>query len=151
MKKIIVALMIFASSSFVFANQMNTGCGLGTMLLGDKADTKLMQILVTTTNATTTNQSIGITLNIDSFGCRRTANWVVNEKVDVFVQGNMDNLVRDIAAGNGETIDALAALLDVQDTDAFGTKLQNHFDLIFPNADVEYAHVTNAIYLVSLS
>ena len=127
------------------ANQMNTGCGLGTMLLGKQDDTKLMQVLITSTNQVfTTNQSTGITLDIQAFGCTPTRRWV-SADVQYFVQGNMDSLVRDVAAGQGETIDSLAVLMEVEDVDSFGSKLQQNFTLIFPSSDVEYTYVAEAI------
>ena len=152
MKKLLVVMVLFAFCGVASAavNQSNYGCGLGTMLLGDKGGSKLMQTLITTTNATTTNQWIGITLGIQSFGCVNSA-WTANEAVDTFVQGNIDTLIRDVAAGQGDTIDSLASILEIRDVDAFGSKLQENFAIIFPSADVEYSHVSNAIVVVSNS
>jgi hypothetical protein len=151
MKKLLVLLAIFIFCGVASANQMNTGCGLGTMLLGNKGDTKLMQILITCTNGTSTNQSIGITLDIGAFKCQRTAAWTSNKAVEDFVQANMDSIVRDIAQGEGDTITSLAQILEVEDTNAFADKLQSNFALIFPSKDVEFAHVTEAIILISHS
>ena len=151
MKKILVVLTVLAFCSVASASQMNTGCGLGTMLLGKSQQTKLMQILITCTNATSTNQSTGITLDIKAFGCTTTGKWAGSEKVGEFVQGNMDNLIRDVAVGSGETIVSLAGLMNVENIDDFGAKLQRNFALIFPSADVEYAYVADAIYIISNS
>ncbi len=151
MKKILVVLTVLAFCGIASASQMNTGCGLGTMLLGKSGDTKLMQLLITCTNATSTNQSTGITLDIKAFGCTTTGKWAGSETVGEFVQGNMDNLIRDVAAGSGETITSLAGLMEVEDVEAFGAKLQQNFTLIFPSSDVEYAYVADAIYIISNS
>ncbi|MDR2884645.1 MAG: DUF3015 domain-containing protein [Deferribacteraceae bacterium] len=151
MKKLLVVLTLFVFASVASANQSNTGCGLGAMLLGDSADSKLMQILVTTTNGTFTTQSWGITLDIAAFKCSSTSAWVANETVGEFVQGNMDSLVRDVAMGSGETITTLASIMEVQDVDAFGSKLQKNFAVIFPSADVEFAYVADAITIVNTS
>ncbi len=150
MKKLFVVMILVAFCGVAGAavNQNNYGCGLGTMLLGDSGDTKLMQTLITTTNATTTNQWIGITLGIEAFGCTNSK-WATNEAVDTFVQGNIDTLIRDVAAGQGESITSLASILEIEDVDAFGSKLQENFVFIFPSADVEYAHVANAIVVVA--
>ncbi|MDR0453675.1 MAG: DUF3015 domain-containing protein [Deferribacteraceae bacterium] len=150
MKKILVILGFLLLCGAASASQMNTGCGLGTMLLGNRENSKLMQVLITSTNQfTSTNQSTGITLDIKAFKCTPTKNWVGNEKVGEFVHGNMDNLIRDIAAGSGETITTLASLMDIEDVNFFGKKLQKNFALIFPSADVEYAYVADAIYIIS--
>jgi len=151
MKKFLVVMIVLAFCGIAAASQMNTGCGLGTMLLGSKGNTKLMQILITTTNGTSTNQSTGITLDVQAFKCTPTRAWAGSQQVGEFVRGNMDNLIRDVAAGSGETITSLASLMSVENVDDFGTKLQQHFALIFPSADVEYTYVADAIYIISNS
>ena len=150
MKKILTVLAVLAFCAVASANQMNTGCGLGNMLFGASNNGKGMQVLITCTNATSTNQSTGITFDIRAWGCS-TPKQAASEKVGEFVMGNMDNLIRDIAAGSGETITSLADLMDVEDVDTFGTKLQRNFTLIFPSADVEYNYVADAIYIISNS
>ena len=151
MKRIIVVLIVMAFCGVASASQMNTGCGLGTMLLGKSGNSKLMQVLITCTNGTFTNQSTGITLDIQAFKCTPTRAWAGSQKVGEFVQGNMDNLIRDIAAGSGETIISLAGLMNVENVEDFGAKLQQNFALIFPSADVEYVYVADAIYIISNS
>ncbi|MDR2401272.1 MAG: DUF3015 domain-containing protein [Deferribacteraceae bacterium] len=151
MKKILVLLGILVFCGVASASQMNTGCGLGTMLLGDKKDTKLMQILITCTNGTTTNQSIGITLDIDAFKCKKTSSWASNKTVEEFVQANMDSIVRDVAQGEGDTITSIAQILEIEDVDTFAHKLQDNFALIFPSKDVEFAYVAEAIVVISHS
>jgi hypothetical protein len=152
MKKVLLVVMtvlLFSFAAHARVNQSNTGCGLGYMLLGGSNNTKLMQILVTSTNGTSTNQSTGITLDIGAFGCSKTASWVSSDDVNRFVAGNMDNLVRDISMGHGETITALASIMEVSCVDAFGSKLQQHFALIFPSADVEFGYVADAITIIN--
>ena len=145
MKKLLVVISIFACCTVSYADQMNTGCGLGTMLFGKSSDTKIMQLVITTTNNTvTSNQSIGITLGIEAFGCTPTRSWV-SADIETFVQGNMDSLIRDVAAGQGDTIDSLAVLMEVEDVDSFAGNLQANFDTIFPSADVEYGYVAETI------
>jgi hypothetical protein len=151
MKKFLVLLGVLVFAGVASASQMNTGCGLGTMLLGNKGDTKLMQILITCTNSTSTNQSIGITLDIGAFKCQKTSSWASNKAVEEFVQANMDSIIREVAQGEGDTITTLAQILEVEDVAAFGGKLQSNFALIFPSKDVEFAHVAEAIVVVSHS
>jgi hypothetical protein len=61
----------------------------------------------------------------------------------------MDNLIRDISMGHGETINALASIMEVADVDAFGSKLQKNFAVIFPSANVESAFVADAITIIN--
>jgi hypothetical protein len=141
MKKVLV---IFAVLAFSVVSYANPGCGLGTMLFGKSGNSRLLQLFIMTTNHTlTTNQAVGITFGIQSFGCDSSS--FVSADTERFVQGNMDSLIRDIAAGQGETIDTLAVLLEVEDADAFAKRLQANFDVIFPAADVQYSHVADTI------
>ena len=48
----------------------------------------------------------------------------------------MDDFAKDVAMGEGETINSVAALLQVEDTTKFATLLQENFVVIFPNGDV---------------
>ncbi|TCK62318.1 DUF3015 family protein [Seleniivibrio woodruffii] len=142
MKKI---LTLTAAALFVanFAYADNVGCGLGTQIITEK-DTVLMQVFAVTTNGTSGNQTFGITSG--TLGCKKPAKFASSEKVNIFVQSNMDSLAFDIAKGQGETLDTLASLMGVEDTTAFGQKLQAKFDSIYSSADVEYADVVDAIY-----
>jgi len=142
MKKI---LTLTAAALFVanFAYADNVGCGLGTQVITEK-DTVLMQVFAVTTNGTSGNQTFGITSG--TLGCKKPAKFASSEKVNIFVQSNMDSLAFDIAKGHGETLDTLASLMSVENTTAFGEKLQAKFDSIYSSADVEYADVVDAIY-----
>lgn len=148
MKKLLVLFFVLVLSSNAFATQRNYGCGLGALVFGDGADTKLLQVLATFLNGICTNQSIGITLDVDALKCTTVASWASNDVFE-FVQGNMDTLIRDVAAGSGASIDTLASLMQVEDVAAYGEKLQQNFALIFPDADVQSAHVADTVFMLS--
>ncbi|GAB7140174.1 DUF3015 domain-containing protein [Deferribacterales bacterium RsTz2092] len=151
MKKLLVVTILATFCSVALAiDKGNTGCGLGYMLWADSPNSKLKQLLATSTNATSTNQSTGITLDVRAFGCSYTPRVVSNE-MSQFVQTNMDGIMRDVAVGHGETIDAMAKLLNVKDGVALGGKLQKNFSVIFPSSDVEYAYVADTIFIISNS
>ncbi len=149
MRKMLVlfaACMLIAPSALAGNAKANTGCGLGTMLFGDAADDSiLLQSFAVTTNGTFGNQTFGITSGTSE--CERPSSFVQNEKLEKFVLANLDNLARDIARGGGETLTALADLMEVPaaEREAFFRTLQANFDVIFPAADVEYAHVVDSI------
>jgi hypothetical protein len=85
MKKAIAGIGIFASfviAGAAFAGQAadNTGCGLGTVLWGDKADNSVIsQSFQATTNGTFGNQTFGITSG--TLGCNQPANIAANERL----------------------------------------------------------------------
>ncbi len=116
------------------------------MLFGDQADDSiLLQSFAVTTNGTSANQTFGITSGTSE--CERPSSFVQNRRVNEFVQANLDNLARDIARGGGETVSALADLLEVPAArrPSFYRRLQASFGQIFPTPDVGYAHVVDSI------
>lgn len=150
MKRLLVAgvilSMFLAGSAFAGGN---TGCGLGTVIFKDSGQTTLVQILAVTTNGTSGNQTFGISSGTSE--CEQPKKIVRSERLNEFVQANLDELARDIAAGKGETLATVAELMGVPapGRDAFSRTLQLHFSEIFPTPGVEYAHVVDAIVRVS--
>ncbi len=151
MKRLLImvaALSLFAAS-YASANQMNTGCGVGTMIFQDTKDqSTLVQVLAMTTNGTFMN-TFGVTTGTSE--CKQPSKVVQNERLNEFVQANMDELARDISAGKGETLSTVAELMGVPSAqrDGFNKNLQAHFQQIFPAPGVEYAHVVDTIVSVS--
>src|SRR5688572_24436401 len=77
------------------------GCGLGSILFGDKPG--IIQVLAATTNGTFGTQTFGITTGTSN--CEDTAASAQNTKA--FVQANREAVAKDIARGSGETIASL--------------------------------------------
>lgn len=156
MKKLLVVAMvavfvIMAGSAFAAGTaQMNTGCGLGTMLFKGQADNSvLLQTFQATTNGTSGNQTFGITTGTSE--CKQPANFVSNERLNEFVLANMDNLAKDIAMGKGETLDAFAELMGVpaDQRAEFAGKLQASFGKIFSSDQVVLANVVDNVATVT--
>ncbi len=151
MKKIIILAisMLILSYGIAFGAgdaHMNTGCGLGTMLFKNNADNSiLLQVLQATTNTSFGNQTFGITTGTSE--CRRPAKFVKSERLNQFVADNIDNLARDIARGNGESLDALAELMEIapEERPEVYLRLQANFSNIFTSERVESADVIDNI------
>lgn len=113
----------------------SAGCGLGTMVFEGQQGIA-PQVLAVTTNGTSGNQTFGITSG--TLGC--TQDGVVRSptEVRVLLMSSLDNLAVDMARGDGETLESLAALLEVEDQDKprFFAAMQDNFVRIFPNEDV---------------
>ena len=145
MKRILLAVILtlmYATVSIAASARSNTGCGLGTVMWGNKADGSVMsQSLQATTNGLFGNQTFGITTG--TLECGQPSNVVNNEHLNRFVLSNMDNLARDIAQGRGENLDAFAELLQVpvEKRAAFAAKLQASFDKVFSSDQVVLAEV----------
>jgi len=144
-KLLLISASIALLTTVSFANQ-NTGCGLGSQIIKSQ-DSVLMQIFAATTNGTSGNQTFGITSGTS--GCAKPSKIVSNEKVNTFVANNMDSLAVDISNGEGESIDTLATLLNVQDKTAFKATLQNNFATIYSSSDVTSAQVIDNIVTIA--
>ena len=151
MKKILVSAVIFGmmSTGAAFAagaGQGNTGCGLGSMILGEAAgDSTVLQVLAVTTNGTFGNQTFGITSGTSD--CKQPSKIVNNERLNEFVVANIDSLAKDIAKGQGESLDTVAELMNIP-SEKRGTvyaQLQANFSNIFTSERVEAADVIDNI------
>ncbi|MCP4345076.1 MAG: DUF3015 domain-containing protein [Desulfobacterales bacterium] len=147
MKKIIITLaisLLVVSAAYAGATRDNCGCGIGSMAFGEN-EGLVFQVLAVTTNASCGNQTFGISSG--TLGCERANSVVRNEKVNTFVAENMDNLATDIASGQGETLGALADLIQVPEnnrTKLFAS-LQNNFEKIYSSPKVTHEQVVEKI------
>lgn len=143
MKKLIVSIAAVAAlSSAAFAGvNSQTGCGLGSMIIKDDSSAVLLA-LQATTNGTSGNQTFGITSGTS--GCKKTK-FVMNERAEEFVASNMDQLAKEIAMGQGESVDTLAELLAADDKEAFASALQSNYNSIYTSQNVEMADVLDNI------
>lgn len=142
MKKLLLSsLAALALTSSVYANQ-NTGCGLGSVLIKDQ-NTVLLQLVATSLNGTSGNQTFGISSG--TLDCEKPQNVVSNDKLNKFVTDNMDELALNISSGNGETLNTVAKLMNVKDTASFNAKLKANFANIYANENVTSASVIDSI------
>ncbi len=148
MKKTIVlvlaGLLVITGTAYARGARANCGCGLGSMIF-EGQDGLMSQTAAATTNGTFGNQTFGISTG--TLGCDRPDNFVQNEKVNIFVSENMDNLAADIAYGKGESLNTLAELINMpsEKRPALFTALQSNFDKIYPSSDVTHKQVIENI------
>jgi hypothetical protein len=141
MKKLLVLAIALVSVSASAAQYGSAGCGLGNMIF-EKDNTWWKQVLASTTNGTSGNQTFGIssgTLNCDSPTPGKTA------QVEAYIEANKMALANDIAKGNGETISGLSKVYGCTDSAAFGKALKSNYKSIYPTADVTTATVATEI------
>lgn len=62
-----------------------------------------------------------------------------------FASVNSDQLAKEIAAGNGETVYTLATLLKVENKALFISKLQDNYANIYTSSDVSSSDILNNI------
>ena len=111
LKKIALAAVLAAGSSVAMADP-DVGCGLGSQVWAGQSG-KIPKILAATTNGLLTNQLLGITFG--TLGCN--GNGKVTAQVVTFTNENSEALARDMAVGQGESLNVLASLLNVKDAD----------------------------------
>ena len=124
----------------------STGCGLGSMAWRGQSGV-VPQILAVTTNASFGNQTFGISSGTS--GCDQngritggTQRMVLN-----FLENNMEQYALDASRGEGETLDTLAGIMEV-DKNVLATKVHDNFALIFPHDDVDAVEVTLNLFKV---
>ena len=115
------------------------GCGLGSMLFGDKPG--FVQVLAATTNGTFGTQTFGITTGTSN--CEDTKASAQSTKA--FVQANREAVAKDIARGSGETIASVSKLAGCADSAKVGATLQKEFKAIFPNEQVSDVAVSESV------
>lgn len=99
------------------------GCGLGSMAFGE--NTKINQILAATTNGTFGNQTFGISSGTSNCTDRGLAK--IEKETELFVEVNYDVLQKEIAQGQGETLNSFASLLGCSDTPTLSKGLQSNY------------------------
>ena len=112
LKKIALASLLLAGSSVAMADN-DIGCGVGTEIWKGQSGL-IPRVLGATTNGIFGNQTFGITFG--TLGCKRADNLVRSEVVE-FVDHNAETLARDIAVGEGESLNVLAELMQIQSED----------------------------------
>lgn len=130
MKKIILsAALALIPMTHAMADE-NIGCGFGSMIWEGQSGTA-PKVLGATTNGTSGNQTFGITFG--TLGCSSEGAITSKETLALFIDGNLDNLARDMAKGEGEALNTLAQAWGVaeQDQAAFATLAKNNFATVF--------------------
>lgn len=141
LKKIVLASIIALGSTAAMADQ-DIGCGLGTQVWEGKSGLA-PKLLAATTNGTSMNQLFGISFG--TLGCKG-GSAKITAQVAEFVEYNSESLARDMAVGQGESLDVLAGLLNIKAEDKahFLTVAQSNM------AEIYKDNATTADIVVSL-
>ena len=115
-------------------------CGWGSKLF-DGQQGIAPQVLAVTTNGTSGNQTFGISFGTS--GCTQKGMVKSAWKTAAYVDANMNKLARDMSRGHGESLDTLASLLNVANSDKemFASALKANFGQIFASNEVTYDSV----------
>jgi hypothetical protein len=143
MKKLMIAAILIASSSAVFADS-DIGCGLGTQVWQGQRGL-LPKVFGATTNGTFGNQTFGITFG--TLGCRQNGVVTASARLGEFMGDNQESLARDMSVGQGESLNVLVNLIGIKSEDK-----AEFFKLTKDNFSTIYAanHKTTGDVLASL-
>src|SRR5882762_9793772 len=112
MKKLLALSLVAAlmpSIALARGNHPMAGCGLGYLLLSNKDNDKVTQVLGATTNGTFGTQTFGISSGTS--GCTEDGAVKVARATEVYADVNFDSLRQEMATGEGEYVNTLASLL----------------------------------------
>ena len=141
MKHLIALLALSLMSAPAFAGDYgDAGCGLGSLVWGGSKG-KLAQICAATTNGTSGSQTFGITTGTSK--CTASGLVKADREQEYFANVNRDALYQEMAAGRGETVSGLAALMGCDNVKAFGTFAKTHYTQIFTSAETTGAEMLN--------
>lgn len=145
-KEVLVAALFAIGSTSAMADNIGS-CGWGSKVF-DGQSGPAPQILAATTNGTSGNQTFAISSGTS--GCTQDGTVTSGWMTAMFIDGNKEALARNTAAGQGETLDALAKLIGVeaQDKDAFNRLTQENFARIFSSSDVTVAEIQTSLRAV---
>ena len=127
LKKLVLAAIVAVGSTAAFADR-DVGCGIGTQVWEGQSG-KVPKILAGTTNHILLNQLFGITFG--TLGCSNGTGTVTAQAV-TFTNENSESLARDMAVGQGESLNVLAELLNIKSQDKarfFAVSKQNFSEI----------------------
>jgi hypothetical protein len=145
MKKLLVASTLLISSSALADAPGSQTCGWGNMLIAGQSGTPSHNIAATT-NASTGNNTIGMTFGTNGCSTKGTLTYGGKEMIDVSMI--MDEFSEDVARGDGEALTAVAVSLGVEEADRelFKATLHDNFNTLFPSENVTTEHVVSSMF-----
>lgn len=126
LKKVALAAVLAIGSTAAFADS-DAGCGIGSEIWAGQSG-KVPKLLAATTNGLFANQLFGITFG--TLGC--SGSGTVTAQAVTFTNENAEALARDMAVGQGESLNVLAELLNIKAQDKahfFAVSKQNFAEI----------------------
>ena len=131
------AVMMISTPSF--AIDSTGGCGLGSMAWKGHSGI-IPQVLAMTTNSMFLN-TVGVTLGTSGCDPNGRVTGGTGTLVLAVIENNMEQFAMDASRGQGETIETIAGILNVDSKD-LGLKAQQSFAYLFVDENVEAVDLT---------
>ena len=144
MKKLALAAVLAVGSTAAFADR-DAGCGIGSQVWAGQSG-KVAKILAATTNGIFANQLFGITFG--TLGC--SGSGTVTAQAVTFTNENAESLARDMAVGQGESLNVLAELMQIKANDKarFFAVSKANFAEIYSSKNTNSLQVLDALQSV---
>lgn len=141
MKKNILLLVLvagaFSASAANAANYGMAGCGLGALVFpNDNSKLQIVSSLMNGIGGQTFAITSGTSNCVDS-GATASA---------MYIAVNQESLKKDIARGEGESLNGLSQLLKCSNPTALNNTLQQNYSTIFPSNEVKSEEVNKNIH-----
>jgi len=124
LKKVCACLLGAAlmAPTLSLAEDSSDGCGLGWQVTNKKT-------MIATTTRGTTNAFVPPTFGMTTgtIGCEKHSFAKRDQKAIEYVASNYDSLMMDLAAGEGEYVEALAQTLSCGDVNQFGSVMRANY------------------------
>jgi hypothetical protein len=115
------------------------GCGLGNLVVGKGGS----QILASTTNDTSYSQMFGISSGTSN--CTDAGMVANRRQLPLFIEANRSALAKDMARGQGETLQHVAHAFGCSDKEQFNSTMQKNFGSVFASQNSDGMAINNAI------
>lgn len=140
MKKLLAAAAVAVALTAAPARAAdNVGCGMGSVLLRGQSGI-VLNLLATFLNNISGNQTFGITTGTS--GCTQNGRIAGGTgKLFAFMENNLDQFAIDASRGHGETIDAVASIMDIP-ADKVGSIAKQNFAVLFNGEDADAVSVS---------
>ena len=131
--------LVMMASTPSFAIDSTGGCGLGSMAWKGHSGI-IPQVLAMTTNGIFLN-TVGVTLGTSGCDPNGRVTGGTGKLVLADIENNMEQFAMDASRGQGETIETIAGILNV-DSKELGQKAQQSFAYLFVDENVEAVDLT---------
>ncbi len=140
MKKNILSLVFVAGAFCVLsanaANYGMAGCGLGSMAIKENGKMQMVASLLNGTGGQTFGITSG-TSNCTDSGATASA---------MYIAVNQESLKKDIARGDGESLNGLSQILKCSNSAMLNSALQQNYSMIFPTNSVKSEEINSNIH-----
>jgi hypothetical protein len=138
--KLIIGLMVFVTTSTVFAADSSSGCGMGYEIAPK-------QSLVSSSTRALVNATFSntIAMTLGTSGCAKHSIVKNDAKGIHFAEANMNQLALEMARGNGEFVASFASVYGCNNTEAFGSMVQARYEAVLPMANTTGVELYNNV------